>query len=260
MDLVSHASGAPLFIVSTLIAIGGYALVLGVLYHKFADTALVRELARSSTPTSALTVVNSGGLFLVILIAAGAYADSLADFAYNLAAATCGMAFGTVLGIVISPTSADESSEFSLLTKAVSTLLTGYILANLKYITKPEITSFLNTKGVGFRLLIGTTCCLATVGVVFVTRRAEITKTAVTRDWFISYAPTDPRHIQTMRPDVLARGPFPSEAAAVAEIALIQGRPEFKGIDLKAVQVKIFVEQPVLSVATAGKPPFEEKK
>lgn len=231
------------FIAPTLTSIAVYGAVLGLVYYKFKDTAIARELLKSSTPTSTLTIVNSGGLYLVVLVAAGQYAGNIADFAYNLAAATCGLAVGTIAGIIISPSTKDESSEFSLLTKAVSTFLTGYILANLKGISQQDLWTFLSKPGVAFRLLIGTACCLSTIGVVFVTRRAEVMKASTLKEWFISYAPPGPKHPQTLRGDVLARGPFASRDEALAEIAVIKGRDEFKGLTLTPIRLEIFVEQ-----------------
>jgi hypothetical protein len=65
------------------------------------------------------------------------------------------------------------------------------------------------------------------MGVVFVTRRAKIMKTLWIKEWFISYAPPEPKHAQTFRSDVLARGPFASREEALSEIALIKLRDEF---------------------------------
>jgi hypothetical protein len=243
------------FIAPTLTSIAVYGAVLGIVYYRFKDTAIARELLKSSTPTSALTVVNSGGLYLVVLVAAGQYAGNITDFAYNLAAATCGLAVGTIAGIIISPSSKDESSEFSLLTKAVSTFLTGYILANLKDISKQALWDFLSKPGVAFRLIIGTACCVSTIGVVFVTRRAEVMKASTLKEWFISYAPPDPKHLQTLRGDVLARGPFASRDEALAEIVLIKGRDEFKGFTLTPIRVEIFAEQQALVNASEEQSP-----
>jgi len=216
------------FIAPTLTSIAVYGAVLGIVYYKFKDTAIARELMKSSTPTSALTVVNSGGLYLVVLVAAGQYANDITDFAYNLAAATCGLAVGTIAGIIISPSSKDESSEFSLLTKAVSTFLTGYILANLKDISKQ---------------------------VVFVTRRAEVMKASTLKEWFISYAPPDPKHAQTLRGDVLARGPFASRDEAEKEIALIKIRDEFKGLTFTPIRIEIFADQQTIVTASEDESP-----
>jgi hypothetical protein len=243
------------FIAPTLTSIAVYGAVLGIVYYKFKDTAIARELMKSSTPTSALTVVNSGGLYLVVLVAAGQYANDITDFAYNLAAATCGLAVGTIAGIIISPSSKDESSEFSLLTKAVSTFLTGYILANLKDISKQALWDFLRQPGVAFRLIIGTACCLSTIGVVFVTRRAEVMKASTLKEWFISYAPPDPKHAQTLRGDVLARGPFASRDEAEKEIALIKIRDEFKGLTFTPIRIEIFADQQTIVTASEDESP-----
>jgi len=194
-------------------------------------------------------------VYLIVLAASAQYAATTVDFAYNVAAATFGLAMGWVLGIVISPGSKEEAGEFSILTKAVSTFLTGYVLANLKGITQHDVWSFLSKPGVAFRLLIGTACCFSTVAVVFVSRRAEIMKAAAIKEWFISYTPSDPKHPQTLRPDVLARGPFSSRDDALAEIELIKARDEFKGLTLSPVRVDIIVEQPT----PPAKPPRDQK-
>jgi len=127
----------------------------------------------------------------------------------------------------------------------------------LKGITQHDVWSFLSKPGVAFRLLIGTACCFSTVAVVFVSRRAEIMKAAATREWFITYTPSDPKHPQTLRPDVLARGPFSSRDDALAEIALIKARDEFRGLVLSPVRVDIIVEQ---LTPPAAPPTAQQKK
>ena len=235
-----------------------YAAILWIAYKYGANTTFAREFNKNSTPGAILTIVNSGGVYLIVLAASAQYAATTVDFAYNVAAATFGLAMGWALGIVISPGSKEEASEFSILTKAVSTFLTGYVLANLKGITQHDVWTFLSRPGVAFRLLIGTACCFSTVAVVFVSRRAEIMKAAATKEWFISYTPSDPKHPQTLRPDVLARGPFSSRDDAQAEIDLIKGRDEFNGLVLSPVRVDIIVEQPA-PAKEKQQPPANEK-
>jgi len=247
------------YLAPTVISIVTYALILWLAYRYGASTGFAREFNKNSTPGAILTIVNSGGVYLIVLAASAQYAATTVDFAYNVAAATFGLAMGWVLGIVISPGSKDEASEFSLLTKAVSTFLTGYVLANLKGITQHDVWTFLSSPGVAFRLLIGTACCFSTVAVVFVSRRAEIMKAAATREWFISYAPSDPKHPQTLRPDVLARGPFSSRDDALAEIELIKRRDEFKGLVLSPVRVDIIVEQPTPPAKPKQQPAADNK-
>ena len=226
-----------------------YAFALWLAYKYGANTAVAREFNKNSTPAAILAIVNSGGVYLIVLAASAQYAYDVVDFAYNVAAATFGLAMGWILGIMISPGSKDEASEFSLLSKAISTFLTGYVLANLKGITHQEVWDFLNKPSVAFRLLVGTACCFSTMAVVFISRRAEIMKAAATKDWFISYTPADPKHSQTLRSDVLARGPFASRDDALAEIVLIKGRDEFKGIVLTPVRVDLIIEQPTPAAA-----------
>jgi hypothetical protein len=237
------------YLAPIVISIVIYAAVLWLAYTYGADTGFARQFNKATTPGAILTIVNSGGVYLIVLAASAQFASDTISFSYNVAAATFGLAMGWVLGIVISPGSKDEASEFSLLTKAISTFLTGYVLANLKGITQHQVWEFLTRPGVAFRLLIGAACCFSTVAVVFVSRRAEIMKANVAREWFISYAPPDPKHSQTLRADVLARGPFSSREDAQAEIDLIKGRDEFKGLVLTPVRVDIVVEQ------LAGSPP-----
>ncbi len=244
------------YLAPTVISILIYAFILLLAYKYGANTTFAREFNKNSTPGAILTIVNSGGVYLIVLAASAQYASTTVDFAYNVSAATFGLAMGWVLGIVISPGSEEEASEFSILTKAVSTFLTGYVLANLKGITQHDVWTFLSRPGVAFRLLIGTACCFSTVAVVFVSRRAEIMKAAATKEWFISYTPSDPKHPQTLRPDVLARGPFSTRDDALAEIGLIKARDEFKGLTLSPVRVDIIVEQPMPS----AKPPDDKKQ
>ncbi len=241
------------YLAPTVISIVVYAGLLWLAYKYGANSTVAREFNKSTTPGAILTIVNSGGVYLIVLAASAQYANDVADFAYNVAAATFGLAMGWIVGIIISPGSKDEASEFSLLTKAVSTFLTGYVLANLKGITRQEVWDFLSGPGVTFRLLIGTACCFSTVAVVFVSRRAEtmkaneaaeIRKANAAREWYISYDPSDPKHAQGLRPDVLARGPFASRDDAQAEIDLIKNRDEFKTHKLMPVRVDTFVEQP----------------
>jgi hypothetical protein len=97
------------------------------------------------------------------------------------------------------------------------------------------------------------------VAVVFVSRRAEIMKANAVKEWFISYAPADPKHSQTLRPDVLARGPFSSRDDALAEIALIKARDEFKGFTLAPVRVDIIIEQTAEPAADKQQVPAAEK-
>jgi hypothetical protein len=236
-----------------VISVSVYAVILWLAYRYGADSGFAHEFNKNTTPGAILTIVNSGGVYLIVLAASAQYATGVVEFAYNVAAATFGLAMGWVLGIVISPGSKDEASEFSLLTKAISTFLTGYVLANLKGITQQQVWAFLTAPGIAFRLLIGAACCFSTVAVVFVSRRAEIMKANAAREWFISYAPSDPKHAQTLRPDVLARGPFSSRDDAQTEIDTIKGRDEFKGLVLTPVRVDIVVEQP----AVATPPPTE---
>ena len=54
---------------------------------------------------------------MIVLAASAQFAATASDFAYNVAAATFGLAMGWVVGIVISPGSKDEASEFSILTR-----------------------------------------------------------------------------------------------------------------------------------------------
>jgi len=192
----SHAPFAVViaYLAPTVISILVYAVILWLLYRFGANTTLAREFNKNSTPGAILTIVNSGGVYLIVLAASAQFAATASDFAYNVAAATFGLAMGWVVGIVISPGSKDEASEFSILTKAVSTVITGYVLANLKGITQHQVWNFLQRPGVTFRLLIGTACCFSTIAVVFVSRRAEIMKANASREWFISYVPIDPRH------------------------------------------------------------------
>ena len=239
----------------TVISIVVYAALLWLAYKYGANSTVAREFNKSTTPGAILTIVNSGGVYLIVLVASAQYAETVADFANNVAAATFGLAMGWVLGIVISPGSQDEASEFSLLTKAVSTFLTGYVLANLKGITRQEVGDFLMKPGIAFRLLIGTACCFSTVAVVFMSRRAEVIKANAAREWFISYSPSDTKHPQALRPEVLARGPFPSRDDAQAEIDLIKSRDEFKSLTLTPVRVDIIVEQPAPPNKTTAKQP-----
>lgn len=242
-----------------VILIAAYGVILALLYKKAADSGFAQAFFKASTPGAILTVINSGGVYLIVLAISAQYSANepnypFMNFAYNVAASTFGLAMGWILGITISPSSKDEASEFSLLTKAVSTFLTGYVLGYVKDLTLPDIKQFLERPGIAFRLLIGAACCFSTVAVVFVSRRAETMRANAVRDWFISYTPIDPKHAQSLRPDVLARGPFSSRDDALAEIAKIKDLPEFKGVTLTAVRVNIVSEEDVVVAATAATP------
>ncbi len=239
-----------------LLLIGVYTAVLALAYKYAAHTAFYREFKKASTPGAILTIVNAGGVYLIVLAISAQYASDKIGFAYSVAAATFGLAMGWVLGIVISPSSKDEQSEFSMLTKAISTFLTGYVLAYFKDIKIEQVQHFLfDRPGVPFHLLIGTACCFSTLAVVFVSRRAEIMKANTEREWFISYAPPDPRHAQALRPDVLATGPFATREEALGEIERIKVRDEFKGITLTAVRVNLLSEEAKTPPAAQENPP-----
>jgi hypothetical protein len=237
---------------SILVLIIGYAIVLIAAYRFGSQTTYAKAFFKSSTPAAILAAVNAGGIYLIVLAISAQFAGSRLDFAYSVASATFGLALGWMLGIVISPGSKDEASEFSLLTKATSTFLTGYVLAYLKDISKADVQSFLGRPQVPFRLMIATACCLSTIAVVFISRRAEAMQANAAREWFVSYAPSDPRHTQALRPDVLARGPFSSRDDAMAAIERIKTLDEFKGVTLSAVRVDILSEETVAAAPPAN--------
>lgn len=220
-----------------------YFLALAIAYRLGAGTRFAQAFLKSSTPPAIAAVVLFVGLYLIVLTISGQIASDRWDFAYSVASATFGLAIGWVLGIVISPSTKDEASEFSLLTKAVSTFLTGYVLGYLKGITLDDIKLFLNRPGIPFRLMIGAACGLASLAAVFVIRRAETMQANAAREWFISYKPTDPRHAQALPGDVLARGPYATRDDAMAEIARIKDLDEFKAVTLIAVRVGILSEE-----------------
>ena len=115
----SHAPFAVViaYLAPTVISILVYAVILWLLYRFGANTTFALEFNKNSTPGAILTIVNSGGVYLIVLAASAQFAATASDFAYNVAAATFGLAMGWVVGIVISPGSKDEASEFSILTR-----------------------------------------------------------------------------------------------------------------------------------------------
>ncbi len=242
----------------TLGLVAVYFIVLGAAYYLGARTAFAKAFFRSSTPPAIAAVVLFVGLYLIVVTVSAQFAQNARDFAYSVAAASFGVAFGWVLGIVISPSSTEEAGEFSLLTKAVSTFLTGYVLGYLKDITLENIQHFLARPEVTFRLMVGGACCLSSLATVFVIRRAEIMRSSAPREWFVSYAPTDPRHAQALRADVLAHGPFATREDAEAEIERIKDLDEFKGVTLKAVRVEILSEENVPPSPATPTPPAPE--
>jgi len=229
-----------------------YFIVLGAAYYLGAKTAFAKAFFKTSTPPAIAAVVLFIGLYLIVVTISAQFAADASQFAYSVAAATFGLAFGWVLGIIISPSSKDEASEFSLLTKAISTFLTGYVLAYLKDISKADLQSFLSKPQVPFRLMIGAACCLSSLAAVFVIRRAEVMMAKAAREWFISYKPATPPHAEALPGDVLARGPFSSREDALAEIERIKGLDEFKGVTLTAVRVNIISEESVAPEAPGG--------
>ncbi len=232
--------------------LAAYVLLLAIAYFLGARTAYAKAFLRTSTPPAIAAGLVCGGLLLIVLTISAQIATSSRDFAYCIASATFGTSLGWVLGVVISPSSTDEASEFSLLTKAVSTFLTGYVLGYLKDLSVVDVKAFLNRPGIPFRLMAGSACCLAAMATVFVIRRAETMQADAVREWFISYAPPDPRLAEGLRPDVLARGPFSSRDDAMAEIDRIKSLNEFKAVTLTPVRVEIFSEEPVAPATPAG--------
>jgi hypothetical protein len=235
--------------------IAAYFVLLAIAYRLGSGTAFAKAFLKSSTPPAVAAVLLFIAVYLIVLTISAQIATNSGDFAYSVASATFGLALGWVLGIIISPSSKDEASEFSLLTKAVSTFLTGYVLGYLKDLKLPQIQAFLERPGIPFRLLAGAACGLAALAAVFVIRRAEVMQTNAAREWFISFAPPDPKHAQALRADILARGPFSSREDAMAEIERIKSLDEFKGVTLTAVRVDILSEEPV-----AATPPDETPK
>ena len=225
--------------------IAAYFVLLAIAYRLGSGTAFAKAFLKSSTPPAVAAVLLFIAVYLIVLTISAQVATNSGDFAYSVASATFGLALGWVLGIVISPSSKDEASEFSLLTKAVSTFLTGYVLGYIKDLKLPQIQAFLDRPGIPFRLMAGGACGLAALAAVFVIRRAEVMQTNAAREWFISFAPPDPKHAQALRADVLARGPFSSRDDAMAEIERIKILDEFKGVTLTAVRVDILSEEPI---------------
>jgi hypothetical protein len=246
--------------------IAAYFALLAIAYRLGAGTAFAKAFLKSSTPPAVAAVVLFVGLYLIVLTISAQLASDNWDFAYSAAAATFGLALGWVLGIVISPSSKDEASEFSLLTKAVSTFLTGYVLGYIKDLKLADIKAFLERPSIPFRLMAGAACGLAALAAVFVIRRAEVMQANAAREWFISYTPADPRHAQALPGDVLARGPFSSRDDAMAEIERIKTLGEFKGVALTAVRVDILSSEavaaapadsnssPAVSIVSSGNP------
>ena len=225
--------------------IAAYFVLLAIAYRLGSGTVFAKDFLKTSTPPAIAAVLLFIAVYLIVLTISAQVASSKSDFAYSVASATFGLALGWVLGIVISPSSKDEASEFSLLTKAVSTFITGYVLGYIKDLKLADITAFLERPGIPFRLMAGAACGLAALAAVFVIRRAEVMQSNAAREWFISFAPPDPKHAQALRADVLARGPFASREDTMAEIDRIKNLDEFKGVTLTAVRVDILSEEPV---------------
>jgi hypothetical protein len=225
--------------------IAAYFLLLAIAYRMGSGTAFAKAFLKSSTPPAVAAVVLFVGVYLIVLTISAQIAIDRRDFAYSVASATFGLALGWVMGIIISPSSKDEATEFSLLTKAVSTFLTGYVLGYIKDLKLADIRAFLERPNIPFRLMAGAACGLAALAAVFVIRRAETMVANAAREWFISFAPPDPKHAQALRADILARGPFSSREDAMAEIDRIKNLDEFKGVTLTAVRVDILSEEPI---------------
>jgi len=241
-------------LVPALSIIGAYFVLLAIAYRLGSGTAFAKAFLKSSTPPAVAAVLLFIAVYLIVLTISAQVASDKGDFAYSVASATFGLALGWVLGIVISPSSKDEAAEFSLLTKAVSTFLTGYVLGYVKDLKLADIRAFLERPNIPFRLMAGAACGLAALAEVFVIRRAEVMQTNAVREWFISYKPGDPRHAQALPGDVLARGPFSSRDDAMAEIDRIKDLDQFKGVTLTAVRVDILSEEPVTATPPDGTP------
>jgi len=240
-------------LVPILLLLVVYASILGLLYRIAAGTAYAKAFFKASTPAAILAVLNLGALFLIALASAAQFAHDKVDFAYSVACATFGLGLGWILGIVISPGSKDESSEFSLLTKAVSTFLTGYVLGYIKDLKLSDVEHFLERPGVPFRLILATACCFSTVAVVFVVRRAEIIKSAMTKEWFIAYSPRDPVHTASLRSDLLACGPFGSREDASAQIELLKVQDKFRDLVLAPIRIEMLGALEASELSSNGK-------
>lgn len=238
----------------TLGVLAAYVVLLAIAYFLGGKTAFAKAFLKSSTPPAIAAALMFGGLCLIVFTISAQIATSSQAFAYSVASATFGVALGWVLGIIISPSGKDEASEFSLLTKAVSTFLTGYVLGYVKDLKLADVQAFLARPGIPFRLMAGAACGLAALATVFAIRRAETMQASATREWFISFTPADPKHAEALRPDVLARGPFLSREDAMAEIDRIKNLDEFKGVTLTAVRVDIVSEEPVAATPGDGNP------
>ena len=234
--------------------IAAYFVLLAIAYRFGSGTVFAKDFLKSSTPPAVAAVLLFIAVYLIVLTISAQVASNRSDFAYSVASATFGLALGWVLGIIISPSSKDEASEFSLLTKAVSTFITGYVLGYIKDLKLANIQAFLDRPGIPFRLMAGAACGLAALAAVFVIRRAEVMQANAAREWFISFAPPDPKHAQALRADVLARGPFTSREDAMAEIDRIKKLEEFKGVTLTAVRVDILSEEPVAAALPDEQP------
>src|SRR5215469_12062293 len=94
-----------------LVLIAAYAYALVWFYKNGVTNPQVQRFFASTSPGAVLSVINSGGVYLIVLAGAAQFADNARDFGYALASATMGLALGWVLGIIISPAGKDEATE-----------------------------------------------------------------------------------------------------------------------------------------------------
>lgn len=233
-----------------------YFIVIRVFFLTGGRNGFVVAFLRSSTPTGVVGVVLFIAVYLESLVLCVQFSVDAREFAYNAASATFGMAVGWVLGMVLSPHTEAEATQSSLLTKAISTFFTGYLLGYLKDVKLADIAAILTRPGMPFRLMIGTACFLPALAAVFALRWADINHEGTAREWFIKYWPADKPHAQALAGDILARGPFPSREDAFAEIERIKGQDQFRGYSLTAVRIDIASDEaPAPDAGDTATPP-----
>jgi uncharacterized membrane protein YeiB len=169
-------------------------------------------------------------LLVLLFVAAVGYGDAWAIRLMNVVAACVGVGLGWVLGIIVSPSDESEQTEFSSYTKAISTLVTGYLAGALKDVKAQTIMDYLREPHIAFRVLMAAACLLATTAVVFINRRAE--NQGRNRRWYVRFDPASATVPNGTPLGLLAIGPYCSQSDADRQIKELQAKPEYKNVTL----------------------------
>ncbi len=192
-----------------------------------------KRFTEDTSSGAILANINYVVMLVLLFVAAVGYGDTWPIRLMNVVSACVGVGLGWVLGIMVSPSDESEQSEFSSYTKAISTLLTGYLAGALKDLKAQTVMSYLREPHIAFRVLIAAACLLATTAVVFINRRAE--NQGRNRRWYVRFDPASATVPNATPLGLLAIGPYCSQSDAQHQIEELQAKPEYKDVTLTAI-------------------------